>query len=97
MDTIVAMRDIRQSLAAIADRAEKGETFVVIRKSRPVFRIEPATGIYGSPARTALATVREVRERFATAHVSRAELSPDDLDRIIREVRRETRPETPAG
>lgn len=91
MDTIIAMRDIRSSLSAIADRAEKGESFIVIRNSRPVFRIEPATGTYEKSSDRAPATVREVRGKFAADPVSPKELAPDDLDQIIREVRQEPR------
>lgn len=41
MDKIISMKDIRLSLAAIAKRVEAGESFTVVRDSKPVFRIEP--------------------------------------------------------
>ena len=41
MDKIISMKDVRLSLAAIARRAEAGERFIVVRDSKPVFRIEP--------------------------------------------------------
>ncbi len=41
MDTLIAMQDIRNSLASIADRAEGGESFIVVRNSPPAFRIAP--------------------------------------------------------
>lgn len=92
METIIAMQDIRQSLASIARRAERGERFVVVRNSRPVFRIEPATRSYCSEEPRAHLAAREVRERFAAEPVREDELSPADLDSIIREVRRAPRP-----
>ncbi len=49
MDKIISMKDIRLSLAAIARRVETGESFTVVRDSKPVFRIEPLTEA-GSPA-----------------------------------------------
>ena len=87
MSTIIAVQDIRQSLASITDRAEKGESFVVVRNSRPVFRIEPITELYETGNSRAPMTVREVRGRFAADPVSEDELSPTDLDAIIREAR----------
>lgn len=49
------------SLKAVADRAEKGETFMVVRNSRPAFRIVPLEGktVYPVASDTALA-VREI-------------------------------------
>ena len=41
MPTIIAMQDIRTSLAAISRRVATGESFIVVRNSRPAFRIEP--------------------------------------------------------
>jgi len=38
---IISMQDIRTRLASIADQAEKGGEFIVVRKSRPAFRIVP--------------------------------------------------------
>jgi antitoxin (DNA-binding transcriptional repressor) of toxin-antitoxin stability system len=47
MDTIISVQDIRTSLASIAKRAESGETFVVIRNSKPAFTIAPVTSPEG--------------------------------------------------
>ena len=91
METIIAMQDIRQSLASITDRAEKGESFIVVRNSRPVLRIEPVTKPYETGSARTPMTVREVRERFAADPVSDDELAPADLDAIIRDVRRAPR------
>jgi antitoxin (DNA-binding transcriptional repressor) of toxin-antitoxin stability system len=41
MNKIISMQDIRTSLAAIADEAERGERFIVVRRSRPAFQIGP--------------------------------------------------------
>ena len=43
MDQIISMKDVRLSLVAIARRAEAGERFIVVRDSKPVFRIEPCS------------------------------------------------------
>jgi antitoxin (DNA-binding transcriptional repressor) of toxin-antitoxin stability system len=88
METLIAMQDIRTHLASIADRAESGETFVVIRNSRPVFRIQPiATSAEStSPGRSTI-PIREVRERFAKYPVKADELTPGDLDTIICDAR----------
>ncbi len=103
MDTLIAMQDIRNRLAAIADRAESGESFIVVRNSRPAFRISPLSSadtlekeprVRPSPeGLAARPTVSEVRERFTAYPVTKDELAPDELDAIIREVR--TRPIPP--
>ena len=41
MESIISVQDIRTSLGSIADRAERGESFTVVRSSKPVFRIVP--------------------------------------------------------
>ena len=41
MDFIISVQDIRTSLGEIANRAETGESFTVVRNSKPVFRIVP--------------------------------------------------------
>jgi prevent-host-death family protein len=103
MDTLIAMQDIRNRLASIADRAESGESFIVVRNSRPAFRIAPLVDADASKKEQRVRppaigsekrpTVSEVRERFTAYPVTKAELTPDELDAIIREVR--TRPTPP--
>ena len=44
MNTIISIRDFRQSLAAVADSVMKGETFTVMRRSRPAFVVKPFEG-----------------------------------------------------
>ncbi len=42
MSTIISIKDFRQSLATVADAVmEKGETFTVMRRSRPAFVVKP--------------------------------------------------------
>lgn len=86
MDTLIAMQDIRAGLASIADRAASGESFIVVRNSRPAFRITPLD----PPAQTSgvNTTLREVRERLAGYPVRTDEFSSDELDAIIRDVRK---------
>jgi len=86
MDTLIAMQDIRSGLASIADRAASGESFIVVRNSRPSFRIMPLD--QSVPAPGIKTKLREVRERLADYTVLKDELSPRDLDAIIRDVRK---------
>ena len=41
MSTLISVQDIRTSLSALAQRAESGESFIVIRNSKPAFMITP--------------------------------------------------------
>lgn len=41
MSTLISIKDFRQSLAAVADAVLKGETFTVMRRSRPAFTVKP--------------------------------------------------------
>ncbi|MBU9889717.1 MAG: hypothetical protein KTQ49_07605 [Candidatus Omnitrophica bacterium] len=86
--TIVSMKDIRLSLAAIARRVEAGECFIVVRDSKPVFQIEPLSGS-GSNAQRNLSfddftqkvdRVRDPGERAWT---------PDAVEGVIQEMYRE--------
>ena len=84
--TIIAMQDIRESLASIADRVEKGEEFVVVRNSKPVFRILPVEVAYDKP-RTGQPPML-LREMTARFDASGDSLSEVEVDRIIHEVHR---------
>ncbi len=42
---ILSIRDLRQNLAKIADRVAKGEGFLVMRRSRPAFKIVPVNAV----------------------------------------------------
>jgi len=41
MATIVSAKYLRQHFGEIADRIEKGEEFIVLKRSKPLFRIVP--------------------------------------------------------
>ena len=41
MSTIIGIKELQRSLKKVADAAGRGETFTVVRDSKPVFRIEP--------------------------------------------------------
>ena len=40
MSTIIGIKQLQRSLKKVADAAGRGETFTVVRDSKPVFRIE---------------------------------------------------------
>ena len=86
-DSVVAVQDLRTSLAAITDRAAKGESFLVMRNSRPVFRIVPAqeTPAYAPTEPRKPATLGELRARYQASGLSRA-IGPGDVEDIIRSV-----------
>ena len=37
--TIIGMKELRQNATQIAERVQKGETFTVVKRSKPVFTI----------------------------------------------------------
>ena len=39
MDKIINLKDLRENVAAYAKRVEKGDSFIVMKRSRPLFRI----------------------------------------------------------
>lgn len=41
MTTIIGLKELRNSTEEVADRVAKGETFVVVKRSKPVFRLMP--------------------------------------------------------
>jgi len=86
MSTIIPMQTIRESLAMIARRAEQGEEFVVIRNSRPSFRIVPIEK--NDTQYTADIPVRTLRDMTAAidAAASSDDISEDEVDRIIHEI-----------
>jgi len=85
MSKIISVQDIRQSLAAIANQAQAGETFVVVRNSRPVFKIVPA-GDADTLRRDA--SLAEITARLDAAKAS-GSLSSSELDLIIHEAHAE--------
>ena len=48
MSTIIGIKQLQRSLKKVADAAGRGETFTVVRDSKPVFRIEPILGRHGA-------------------------------------------------
>lgn len=95
MDAIISMQDIRTTLGTIAKRAENGESFTVIKNSKPAFRIVPVKrDVYTQTSNRPPLTLREIRARFDASPVSPGELSPDELDDIIHEVHKKCNAET---
>ena len=41
MTKIVNLKELRENMATYADRVEKGDSFVVMKRSKPLFRISP--------------------------------------------------------
>ena len=84
--TIVSMKDIRLSLAAIARRVEAGESFIVVRDSKPVFQIEPISRSHsqrGMSFDNFTQKVDRVRDSGET------EWTPSAVEQVIQEMYRE--------
>ncbi|MBN2301399.1 MAG: hypothetical protein JXN60_02655 [Lentisphaerae bacterium] len=83
MIRIISMQDIRVSLATIANQVQEGDTFVVVRNSKPVFKIiqpdEPAL-----PRAKTVPSLKEITKKLDAAKKG-YDLSPSDLDMIIHE------------
>lgn len=97
MDTIISVQDIRVSLGDIARRAESGESFTVVRNSKPSFRIVPA-GVSTAQVREAPQTysarkpktapsLTEIRNAL-TGPAGKGALSAKEIEELIAEVRR---------
>jgi len=41
MKTIIGLKELRNNVEAVAEKISKGESFVVFRKSKPIFEISP--------------------------------------------------------
>ena len=94
--TIVSMKDIRLSLAAIARRVEAGERFIVVRDSKPVFQIEPLTDTKQGPKREM--TFREFTEKVDRVRDSAgAEWTPEAVEEVIQEMYHERSKDGPAA
>ena len=83
MSKIISVQDIRQSLATITNQAQAGETFVVVRNSKPVFRIVPPYEKEEQRGNNAL-SLAEITGKLEAAEPF-YDLSADDLDTIIHE------------
>ena len=86
MATVIPMQAIRQSLAAIAKRAEEGEEFLVIRNSHPSFKIVPvAAGMKEYSSEMPVQTLRDITRRIDAVEKA-GEISSDKIERIIDEL-----------
>ena len=41
MDNIVNLKELRENMSKYTKRVEKGDSFVVMKRSKPLFRISP--------------------------------------------------------
>jgi len=41
MNKIVGLRELRENISDYAEKVERGKTFIVVRKSKPLFKICP--------------------------------------------------------
>jgi len=90
MDAIISVQDIRTKLGVISKRVESGESFTVIRNSKPAFRLVPIDRkAYEIPEDKPKMQLHDIQERFEAEPVAKNELSPSELDRIIHEVHSE--------
>lgn len=87
MSKIISMQDMRLSLASIADRVQAGETFIVVRSSKPVFKIIPPFEKTKLSGRR-LGSLAEITDKLDAVEAS-YDLSADDLDGIIHEAHAE--------
>lgn len=87
MTKIIPMQSIRTSLASIADEVEAGGDFVVVRNSKPVFRITPLNpeDRFAETTSRKPLTLKEIRERLRSSEASPS-ITREDLDALIDEV-----------
>ncbi len=41
--TIIGLKELREHTAEIAERVGRGESFVVVKRSKPIFQLSPVT------------------------------------------------------
>ena len=41
MENIIGLKELRENINTYISQVEKGQSFVVVRKSKPVFRLSP--------------------------------------------------------
>lgn len=41
MNRIIGLKDLRENTESFIDKVKKGQSFVVVRKSKPVFKLSP--------------------------------------------------------
>ena len=44
MEKIIGLKDLRQNMAGYAQKIKKGQSFVVVKQSKPLFKIAPVYG-----------------------------------------------------
>lgn len=44
MATIIGLRELRENTGDVEERVNNGESFVVVKRSKPIFRIVPMAG-----------------------------------------------------
>ncbi|MFA5043965.1 MAG: hypothetical protein WC381_03880 [Kiritimatiellia bacterium] len=87
MSKIISMQDMRLSLASIANQAQSGETFIVVRSSKPVFKIIPPFEKI-KPAGKLPMSLAEITDTLDAVKAC-YDLSENDLDGIIHEAHAE--------
>ena len=45
MATIIGLKELRNNVEAVSERANSGERFVVVKRSKSIFRIVPLTDL----------------------------------------------------
>lgn len=92
---IISVQDIRTSLGSIADRVQRGDSFLVMRNSKPAFRIVPveeAGPTVREPreayAATATPTIKDIQARFRSRPSAR-KLTEQDVEDALASVRHE--------
>lgn len=83
MSKIISVQDIRQSLATITNQAQAGETFVVVRNSKPVFKIVPPYE-KEQPGRNKSLSLAKITGKLDAVEAA-CDLSANELDMIIHE------------
>ena len=84
MNTVIAMQNIRTSLASIAKRAEAGEQFLVVKNSKPSFYIIPAAGNKFKEKRPEL-TLENITQKIDKSKMP-GNFSSGLIDEIIHEI-----------
>ena len=62
MSTIIGLKELRENTEKIIERANSGETFVVVRRSKPVLELK------GAPAGNELPTVENWTHDFVNRY-----------------------------
>ncbi len=84
---IISVQDIRTKLADIANDAAAGESFLVVRHSRPIFKIVPLDYDSNRDREEVLSELDAIPD----VPSSERDISDDEIVELVREVRREKR------